>query len=579
MIASWRGSSQVRRPVVAAVLAAILGSAVWPAAAQRGPVYCNVTEIKSEQLSNGVRVTIVTDGQVQWNWDFEQMMADGSIIEVTESWGTYLTFSGAFRRLPLRLSNAKSMLGSGFINIGKYPVSHVEISVPGWAEEGVGLEITVVNYLNWRTGEGQRQHWRYDFDLTQGADGNSIVVLWFSDRFPPPPPPKTPEDLPSELEVASSGGRLNLRAVNAKFAEVADAISRETGLPLTCAVDSDLRVSARLQQVEPEEAIRALCFGLGLGMGKTPDGGCVLAEGVEKAAGYGASARRTIPLRYLRAGEALDLLPNFLLGYMHADMESNALVVAGPEWMLDRVASDLAKLDHPAPQVSVEVTVVEYTSAAALQQAICVEGLLGDWGVAVDTVGGELGFLRLEGLPRGWEALLQAKEAESATRLRSKATLQVGNGSVARIFAGQQRNIVIETLEGATTAEVLPVDIGTSLQVQPLVGEGEEVILYLSAEAHTQAGADPVSGLPVIALRQGASTLRVRDGETVLVAGLRLNQEGEQRRGIPLLRDLPLVGSLFEARDRSRSETQLAVFLTPHIHRSRLAEGGGFEHG
>jgi hypothetical protein len=569
----------VRRLLVAIVLAAILGSAVWPAAAQRGPVYCNVTEIKSEQLSNGVRVTIVTDGQVQWDWDFEQMIADGSIIEVTEPWGTYYTLSGTFRRLPLRLVNAKSMLGSGFVNIGKYPVSHVELSVPGWAKEGVGLEITVVNYLDWRTGEGQRQHWRYSFDLTQGEDGNSIVVLWFSDRFPPPPPAKTPEDLPSELEVAGSGGRLNLRAVNARLTEVTDAISRETGLPLTCAVDSDLRVSAHLQQVQPEEAIRALSVGLGLGVGKTPDGGYVLAEGVEKAAGYGASARRTIPLHHLRAGEALDLLPNFLLGYMHPDEESNALVVAGPEWMLERVASDLARLDTPAPQVSVDVTVVEYTSAAALQQAISAGGLLGDWGVAVDTIAGELGFLRLEGLPRGWEALLQAKEAESATRLRSKATVNVGNGSVARIFAGQQRNIVIETLERGTTAEVLPVDIGTSLQVQPLMGEGEEVLLYLSAEAHTQAGADPVSGLPVIALRRAESTMRVRDGETVLVAGLRVNQEGEQRRGIPVLRDLPLLGSLFEARDRSRSETQLAVFLTPHVSHRRLAEQGDSHDG
>ena len=569
----------MRRLLVAIVLAAILGSTVWPAAAQRGPVYCNVTEIKSEQLSNGVRVTIVTDGQVQWDWDFDQMIADGSIVEVTEPWGTYYTLSGTFRRLPLRLVNAKSMLGSGFVNIGKYPVSHVELSVPGWAKEGVGLEITVVNYLDWRTGEGQRQHWRYNFDLTQGEDGNSIVVLWFSDRFPPPPPAKTPEDLPSELEVAGSGGRLNLRAVNARLTEVTDAISRETGLPLTCAVDSDLRVSAHLQQVQPEEAVRALSVGLGLGVGKTPDGGYVLAEGVEKAAGYGASARRTIPLHHLRAGEALDLLPNFLLGYMHPDEESNALVVAGPEWMLERVASDLAKLDTPAPQVSVDVTVVEYTSAAALQQAISAGGLLGDWGVAVDTIAGELGFLRLEGLPRGWEALLQAKEAESATRLRSKATVNVGNGSVARIFAGQQRNIVIETLERGTTAEVLPVDIGTSLQVQPLMGEGEEVLLYLSAEAHTQAGADPVSGLPVIALRRAESTMRVRDGETVLVAGLRVNQEGEQRRGIPVLRDLPLLGSLFEARDRSHSETQLAVFLTPHVSHRRLAEQGDSHDG
>jgi len=65
----------------------------------------------------------------------------------------------------------------------------------------------------------------------------------------------------------------------------------------------------------------------------------------------------------------------------------------------------------------------------------------------------------------------------------------------------------------------------------------------------------------------------------VLVAGLRVNQEGEQRRGIPVLRDLPLLGSLFEARDRSHSETQLAVFLTPHVSHRRLAEQGDSHDG
>ena len=131
-------------------------------------------------------------------------------------------------------------------------------------------------------------------------------------------------------------------------------------------------------------------------------------------------------------------------------------------------------------------------------------------------------------------------------------------------------------------AEVLPVEIGTSLDVQPLMGEGAEVLLYLFSETKTQTGTDAVSGLPVIALRQGEGVARVRDGETVLIAGLSLEQVSEERRGIPLLRDLPIIGGLFEARDRSRDETQLAVFLTPHLHhRPRAVEapwswpGGG----
>lgn len=558
-------------------IAVVIGL-VWSAdraAAQRGPVYCNVTEIKSEQLSNGVRVTIVTDGQVEWDFDWERMMAEGDLELRRRPWGMDWGWSRKLRRLSLRLWNARSKLGSGFVDVSKYPVSHVEIAVPSWAHEGVGLEVAVVNYLGWGIGEGELFRRRYRFDIQTNESGNGIVITWRSDRFPPPPPPETPKDLPAELEVWSDSGKLSVRAVNARVEDVADAISREAGVPVVCAIEGDLRVTARLDEMEPEAALGAIGLGLGLCVGTTPKGDCVLAEGLRNAAGYGAASARTIPLHHLPAMAAIDLLPNFLLGYLRADAESNTVIATGPAWMLDRVASDLSRLDRPPPQVSLEVTVVEYKSGEVLESALQAAGLLGTAAVGIDAIAGEVQFLQLGDLPRGWEAALAAREAAAETELRAKTTIKARNGAWARVFVGQQRNIIIEVLGGGGEMDILPVDIGTSLEMQSLMGGGDEVLLYLRSETKTHTGTDPASGLPVVALREAEGVARVRHGETVLVAGLSMEQASRERRGIPLLRDLPLIGRLFDARSRSRSSTHLAVFVTPHVDRDPLASEGG----
>ena len=166
-----------------------------PAMAQRGETYCNVTEISARQLSNGVQITIQADGEMEWWIDWDEIIADGAGYWQEYDWGWDIEFTEKFTRLPIFIHNARSKLGAGFVPIGRYPVSHVEISIPEWAHEGIGMQVALVNYLGIIAGEGQDRHWRYNFTVTSSEDGSTIIVSWQSDRFPPPPPPATPQDL------------------------------------------------------------------------------------------------------------------------------------------------------------------------------------------------------------------------------------------------------------------------------------------------------------------------------------------------------------------------------------------------
>jgi type II secretory pathway component GspD/PulD (secretin) len=563
-----------------AAVAVLLCGAALPAAGQRGEAYCHVTGITSEQVSNGVLVTIEADGGLEWSVDWRQLLETGAAHGESGDWGISIWgFTERFRRLPIQIFNARSKLGTGFVPIGKYPISHVEISIPEWADEGIGLEIVVVNYLGWVSGEGDLERLRGDFHQEASEDSSKIIVCWESDRFPAPPSPETPDDLPSELEVSADEGLLWLRAVNAKLEEVASAIGREAGFPVSAPPDDDLRVSAYLHDISPVKALDAVATGCGLCARATPDGGWVVAEPTETAGGYSASSSRTIDLHYLRAVDALDLLPNFLLRYLHADEQSNSIVVTGPDCLLDRVEEDLAKLDTPPPEVSIEAVAVEYTSAQALARALYLEHFSGDFAASLGSATGDLSFLWLEALPSAWAVLLENIEVEASTRLRSRASVRVANGRRAQISAGQERYIILETLYDESGAELRRVGTGTTLTVQPVLGRGDEIVLHFAVEVRGLRGSDPATGLPILGRRQAHGVTRVRDGETLLIAGLSLEEESREERGVPLLRDLPLLGELFRAPRHSRSEIRLAFFLTPRILRGGPIQEGEPTHG
>jgi len=551
-----------------------------PAAAQRGPIYCNVTEVKAEQLANATRVTIVTDGTPEWDIDWEQLVAEGGFRRVQAEWGEDWWPTDRFTHLPVRIMNAKSSLGTGFVAIGKYPVSHVTISIPEWAREGVGVELDIVNYLGFSVGEGELSRTRYDFMTSMSEDHTSILITWMLEgKFPAPPPPPAPEDLPQELSVSARDGLLTIRAVHAQLRALTGAVSRAIGVAITAPPDGDLRVSANLERVSPEAAIEALARGCGLCAQLCSDGSWLVAQPRSTEGGYGASCARVVPLTYLRAADAMDLLPSFLLDYLRVDEEANSVIANGPVWLVERVQQDLAKLDLPPPEVVLEVVAVEYTSMKVMVRELNLARYLGDFAGALETLSGAIELLWLEGLPRGWDAALNARESRAVSRLHSRAALRVASGRTARISAGQRRYIIVERIGEGLTADIQPSEVGVTLDAQPRLGSGDEIVLSLTLQLRTVRSADPATGLPTLGVRQVKQTVRVRDGDTVAIAGLPLAEGERTVRSVPVLGSLPLLGPLFQSVGRSEADTELAVFVTPRIIRSQATQQGDHPYG
>jgi len=560
-------------------VALVLLLGATPVMAQRGETYCNVTEISARQLSNGVQITIHADGEMEWWLDWKEVIESGGARLREYEWGTDFELTEKFARLPIYIANARSSLGAGFIPIGKYPVSHAEISIPKWADEGLGVKITLVNYLGIITGEGEDQRWRYDFHANSSEDGSTIIVSWHSDRFPPPPRPGTPEDLQTELCVWEHEGAVSIHAVNAKIQDVLARISSATGYPVTTPAQDDVRVSLELHGVSPSEALQLVAIGSGFCAMACPEGGWIVAEPRAAAGGYETAPTRVIPLQHLKASQALDLLPTFLLDYLRADDEANTIVANAPAWMIERIEDDLTQLDARPPEVLVDVLAVECESTEALLRDLDLRRYLKDFSAGVDTLPGAIDVLWLEGLPLGWATALDANETRTTARLRAKGTVRVANAHTARLSAGQDRFVIIETVDEGLTARVEPVATGTSLDLQPKVGRGDEVLLHTGIRIRSLLSSSRAGQLPVVGARRASTTVRVRDGETVLIAGMLQRSETRRQSVVPVLGWLPLIGNAFRTRSTTRTETELAVFVTPHIVRTDVTEKGERAYG
>jgi general secretion pathway protein D len=73
------------------------------------------------------------------------------------------------------------------------------------------------------------------------------------------------------------------------------------------------------------------------------------------------------------------------------------------------------------------------------------------------------------------------------------------------------------------------------------------------------------TGLPEITYRRASSTVRVKDGESIVIGGLTTEFETRTESKTPLLGDIPLVGNLFRRASSRETKTEVVIIITPHI--------------
>jgi len=257
---------------------------------------------------------------------------------------------------------------------------------------------------------------------------------------------------------------------------------------------------------------------------------------------------------------------------------SNTLVITETPERMEVVSRVIEEIDHRPKMVTLETSIVELTEDGVRNIGFEIPDSTEipiNEGPGASTSGIPLGawVQTLYRDPMSIAALLNHQIEQGNARILSRPNLSSVDGRQAIYFAGRLIPYItrpaVETGTTFTPPEVEFQAIGIVLSFKPRVDRDGSITIEVNPSVSTllrfvELGQGTVA--PESQTRQVTATVRVRDRETFVIAGLLSEEERENLRKVPLLGEIPLFGELFTRRDTSKVRTEIMVFVTPVLH-------------
>ena len=168
--------------------------------------------------------------------------------------------------------------------------------------------------------------------------------------------------------------------------------------------------------------------------------------------------------------------------------------------------------------------------------------------------------------------ILNLRQIDGNVNLLANPRIRVKNRDKAKIHIGEKVPVITTTSTAnvGVSSAVNYLDVGLKLDVEPNVFLDDEVAIKMQLEVSNILEQLNISGTVAYRLgtRQTATTLRLRDGETQVLAGLISDEDRRAANKVPYLGDLPTIGRLFSSNSDQRTKTEIIMLLTPRVVRN-----------
>jgi type II secretory pathway component GspD/PulD (secretin) len=190
--------------------------------------------------------------------------------------------------------------------------------------------------------------------------------------------------------------------------------------------------------------------------------------------------------------------------------------------------------------------------------------------VARSRMGLNIGFLNQAKDGHAFAALVDLLESRGYLKILMNPTLEVVNGNKAKVSSSQHVPLDRTTMRRTDSDFLLTkteyADVVDSLEIVPHVFAGGYIGLETTIVLGSKNTPEGVKQVPIITKKQIANkSNRIRQGESLIIGGLRKNEEFAVVRGIPILKDIPLLGFLFSSEDTEQRAVETIFILTPTI--------------
>lgn len=309
-------------------------------------------------------------------------------------------------------------------------------------------------------------------------------------------------------------------------------------------------------------------------------------------------------LKHLRADLVNKQIPKNLFPGIYTDIstELNGIVISGNIETVFAVEDYLNLIDKPVPQVMIEALVVDYNLdnmssfgiSAGTGDSLAtkrpnqwfpgfdvtlsgakVNKLLNDIG-SINLFGSNLNVAKLGNLPDDFYMNLKFLEENGVANVKSRPMLSSLNGHTASLKIGTTQNYVFKEIMPITSQmqstyiereRVEKIEANISFEITPWVGPNGELTLEIKPDFQTPVGqfSPDKRIIPAINTRTFSSTVKLRDGETIILGGLIQETETSIKTKVPILGDIPLLGKLFTRTEEKKIKGELIIYLTPRV--------------
>jgi len=390
----------------------------------------------------------------------------------------------------------------------------------------------------------------------RGADATEpLVTLDAEDAY-----------LPSVLKILAEKGNLNII----------------TGPGVTGG-----RISIHMKDVPIEQAVNLVVRAAGLAYERI--GHSILVADPKTLKEETGLSSYVVDLQYADAADVKDALAN-LSAQISVDTGGNRLIVVTSPRVIAEIQEIISVMDVPAKQVMLEARIVEVQTNDLKELGI-------DW----DKLNQQT-FIISQGAPapspqgefpdnqpfvtgtaahnsinqtsiqaKAFEVTLDLLIREGNARVLAQPKIATLNGRTASMLIGSRIPYVISSTVfagggAAPTQRIEKEEVGIKLDITPLINADGYITTTIRPEVSTVTGfTGENNDLPIVATRQASTTVRLKDGNSVIIGGLLSEDKSTTVTKVPILGQIPLIGYLFQHQSIQTRKTDLVIEVTPRI--------------
>ncbi len=395
-------------------------------------------------------------------------------------------------------------------------------------------------------------------------------------------------------------GCVSLDFRDADIRNVLQILSYRSGVNIVAGPEVKGLVTIHLTNVPWKDALDVILRTYGYGYEET--GNIIIATTVENLKKLREDAlilkdqesivTKTFVMNYANASDVVVSVEKMITprGSLNFDQRTNTIIITDAAGSVQLISDVIERLDATTPQILIEAKIIETTLADS-------ENLGIDWFLEASATGanrptvwpftqesqnkylktmpfpspdsdlfsfGTLNFSQVQ-------AVMEILKSRSNTNILSNPRIVTLDNQTANIVVGSQYPLPQYTYnEEQAKLQVSGweyKDIGVIFEVTPHVNSAGFVTLDVDPKVTAILDFVQVenTSVPQLSTESASTRVMVEDGKTLVIAGLIKNQWTKSTRKVPLLGDIPLLGLLFQKKDKTLSKTELLIFITPHI--------------